>query len=53
MNFINEFMRIFATFTVVCFFSIFAHIALCLWQIFPIEEEKSAPIYITKELYNK
>lgn len=51
MNFIIESMRIFGVIVAVVFFSICAHLALSLWQAFPIKEEKSTPIYITKELY--
>lgn len=51
MNFIIEFARICATFFIVGCFSILIHITLTLWQAYPIEEEKSTPIYIIKELY--
>jgi len=50
MNFIIECMRIFGVLVAVGFFSICAHIALSLWQVFPINEEPSTPIYITKAI---
>lgn len=52
MNFIVECMRILVTIIVVCFCSIIIHISLSLWEMFPIKEERSTPIYITKEIYN-
>ena len=53
MTFFIELARIIIVICCVIFFSACVHLALSLWQIFPIKEEKSAPIYITKELYNK
>lgn len=52
MNFLFECGRI--VLAILCSFSIgiYAHIVLSLWQTFPIEEERSTPIYITKELFN-
>lgn len=51
MTFFIELARLFAVICGVIFFSICVHLALSLWQVFPIEEEKSTPVYITKELY--
>ena len=50
MNFTIECIRIFFTLILVGYFSICAHIALSLWQVFPIKEEPSTPLYITKEI---
>ena len=51
MAFFIEFARIIIVICCVIFFSACVHLALSLWQVFPIEEEKSTPVYITKELY--
>lgn len=51
MTFFIELARIIIVICCVIFFSACVHLTLSLWQIFPIKEEKSAPIYITKELY--
>lgn len=37
---------------IICWISVIFDIAIQMWQTFPIKEEKSVPIYITKELYN-
>ena len=50
MNFIIECMKIVLIIMYMGFFSMLAHIVLTLWQHFPIEEERSTPIYITKEI---
>lgn len=50
MTFFIELARLFAVICGVIFFSICAHIALSLWQVFPINEEPSTPIYITKAI---
>lgn len=52
MNFITECVKIVITIIYIGFFSVLAHIVLTLWQQFPIEEERSTPIYITKEIKN-
>ena len=50
MNFYIETIRIIATIVIVSYLSICIHIALSLWQAFPIKEEPSTPIYITKKI---
>lgn len=50
MNFIIECVKIVSVIMGIGFFSIAMHIVLTLWQHFPIEEERSTPIYITKEI---
>ena len=39
-------------FCIIIWVSEILDIIIKIWQIFPVKEEKSTPIYITKELYN-
>lgn len=50
MAFFIELARLFAVICGVFLFSCLAHLTLTLWQALPIEEEKSTPVYITKEI---
>jgi len=52
MNFLFECGRIVLAILCSFYIGVFAHIVLSLWQAFPIEEERSIPIYITKEIRN-
>ena len=50
MNFIIECMKILLIVMYMGFFSICMDILLTLWQRFHIKEERSTPVYITKEI---
>lgn len=43
-------LKVFTVIALVFLFSCLAHLTLTLWQVLPIKEEKSTPIYITKEI---
>lgn len=45
-----EILSILILFLIVFYFSKLMDIGIKLWQILPIREESSTPIYITKEL---
>lgn len=47
----SELLKILFTLSIVCWFSFLVHVGLSLWEVFPIKEERSTPIYISKELY--
>ena len=43
-------LKAFTVIALVFLFSCLSHFILTLWQALPIEEEKSTPVYITKEI---
>ena len=45
-----EIFKLFILFFVVFNFSYILHIGIEMWQNMPLEEEKSTPVYITKEI---
>lgn len=45
-----EILRIFILFIIVINISVIVNMGVLLWQNTPLEEEKSTPIYITKEI---
>ena len=45
-----ELFKIFILLITVFIFSSFLHLTIELWQLLPLKEEKSTPIYITKEI---
>ena len=45
-----DFLKIFITLIVVFNFSFIMHLIIEIWQFMPVKEEKSTPIYITKEI---
>lgn len=47
-----EFIRILLVFLGTLVFSTYIHLAISLWQLLPIKEERSTPLYITKEIRN-
>ena len=45
-----ELFKIFTLLVIVFIFSGFLHFVIELWQVLPLKEEKSVPVYITKEI---
>lgn len=45
-----EILNILILFLIVCYLSKLLDLSIKLWQLLPIEEESSTPIYITKEI---
>lgn len=45
-----EILKIFILFAIVLNISIIVNMGVHLWQSAPLEEEKSTPVYITKEI---
>lgn len=45
-----EILRIFILFVIVLNIGVIVNMGVNLWQDTPLEEEKSTPIYITKEI---
>jgi len=45
-----EFFRIFIFLIIIFIFSSLLHLIIELWQLSPLKEEKSIPVYITKEI---
>jgi hypothetical protein len=45
-----EILRIFILFVIVLNIGVIANMGIHLWQSTPLKEEKSTPIYITKEI---
>jgi len=45
-----ELFKIFILLVTIFIFSSILHLIIELWQVLPLKEEKSIPVYITKEI---